>query len=68
MQGFPEGFLWGGATVGNQYEGGWDDYRIDYHRANIASMRDAIVLDDVELIGYTTWGCASTLSPRGRAR
>lgn len=22
---FPEGFLWGGATAANQYEGGWDE-------------------------------------------
>lgn len=21
---FPNGFLWGGATAANQYEGGWD--------------------------------------------
>lgn len=21
---FPEGFLWGGATAANQYEGGWN--------------------------------------------
>lgn len=24
MNGFPEGFLWGGATAANQCEGGWD--------------------------------------------
>ena len=24
MMGFPKGFLWGGATAANQYEGGWD--------------------------------------------
>ena len=22
---FPEGFLWGGATAANQYEGGWNE-------------------------------------------
>ena len=22
---FPEGFLWGGATAANQYEGGWEE-------------------------------------------
>lgn len=22
--GFPKGFLWGGATAANQYEGAWD--------------------------------------------
>ena len=22
---FPKGFLWGGATAANQYEGGWNE-------------------------------------------
>ena len=22
---FPDGFLWGGATAANQYEGGWNE-------------------------------------------
>ena len=33
-----------------------DDYRIDYLRDHIKHMRDAVVLDGVELWGYTTWG------------
>ena len=33
-----------------------DDYRIDYLRQHIQAMRDAIELDGVELLGYTTWG------------
>ena len=33
-----------------------DDYRIDYLRAHIKAMRDAVVLDGVDLLGYTTWG------------
>ena len=33
-----------------------DDYRIDYLRRHIASMRDAITEDGVEVLGYTTWG------------
>ena len=33
-----------------------DDYRIEYLRAHIETMRDAIVEDGVELWGYTTWG------------
>ncbi len=52
---------------------GWDDkkeedgrvhdsYRIDYLRANIASMRDAINLDGVDLMGYTMWGCIDLVS------
>ena len=33
-----------------------DDYRIDYLRAHIKAMRDAVVEDGVDLLGYTTWG------------
>ena len=33
-----------------------DDYRIDYLRKNISSMRDAVVLDGIPLMGYTMWG------------
>ena len=33
-----------------------DDYRIDYLRAHIKAMRDAVVLDGVDLLVYTTWG------------
>ena len=32
-----------------------DDYRIDYLRAHIAAMRDAIDEDGVEMLGYTAW-------------
>ena len=52
---------------------GWDDkveedgsihdsYRIDYLRQNIASMRDAICIDGVDLMGYTMWGCIDLVS------
>lgn len=34
-----------------------DDYRIDYLREHIKAMKDAIELDGVELLGYTSWGC-----------
>jgi len=38
-----------------------DEYRINYHRAHIKEMRQAIV-DGVDLIGYTTWGCIDLVS------
>ena len=39
-----------------------DTYRIDYLRANVKSMDDAINLDGVELMGYTMWGCIDLVS------
>lgn len=39
-----------------------DDYRIDYLREHIRAMKDAIDLDGVDLIGYTTWGCIDLVS------
>lgn len=33
-----------------------DNYRIDYFRPHIQAMKDAIDLDGIPLIGYTTWG------------
>jgi 6-phospho-beta-glucosidase ascB len=33
-----------------------DDYRIDYLRDHIKHMKDAVELDGVDLLGYTTWG------------
>ncbi|CAM3717346.1 6-phospho-beta-glucosidase [Erysipelothrix urinaevulpis] len=33
-----------------------DDYRINYLRDHIEAMRDAINIDGVDVIGYTTWG------------
>lgn len=38
-----------------------DDYRIDYHRAHIKAMADAIE-NGVALIAYTTWGCIDIVS------
>ena len=32
-----------------------DDYRIEYLREHIKNMRDAVDIDGVDLIGYTTW-------------
>lgn len=33
-----------------------DDYRIDYLREHIRAMKEAVELDGVDLLGYTTWG------------
>lgn len=33
-----------------------DDYRIAYLKAHIEAMRDAISIDGVPILGYTTWG------------
>lgn len=38
-----------------------DDYRIDYLRAHIEQMKEA-VKDGVDLIGYTPWGCIDLVS------
>ncbi|MGW9103235.1 glycoside hydrolase family 1 protein [Priestia megaterium] len=38
-----------------------DDYRIDYLRDHINAMKDSIV-DGVELLGYTSWGCIDLVS------
>lgn len=32
-----------------------DDYRINYLREHIQTMKDAVEIDGVDLIGYTTW-------------
>lgn len=39
-----------------------DDYRVKYLKANIKSMKDAIELDGVDLLGYTMWGCIDLVS------
>ena len=38
-----------------------DDYRINYLKAHIEEMREAIA-DGVELWGYTPWGCIDLVS------
>jgi 6-phospho-beta-glucosidase len=38
-----------------------DDYRIDYLRAHIEQMGEAIK-DGVEVMGYTSWGCIDLIS------
>ena len=39
-----------------------DDYRIDYFRQHIQALKDAVLLDGVELMGYTPWGCIDVVS------
>ena len=39
-----------------------DDYRIDYLREHIRAMKDAVEIDGVDLLGYTTWGCIDLVS------
>lgn len=34
-----------------------DDYRIDYMRQHIEAFKDAVAIDGVDLMGYTSWGC-----------
>ncbi len=39
-----------------------DDYRIAYLREHIKAMKDAVDIDGVDLLGYTTWGCIDLVS------
>lgn len=39
-----------------------DDYRINYLKAHIQAMMDAVDEDGVDLIGYTPWGCIDLVS------
>ena len=39
-----------------------DDYRIQYLAEHIQAMKDAVELDGVDLLGYTTWGCIDLVS------
>jgi len=39
-----------------------DDYRIDYLRAHIDEMMKAVIVDGVDVIGYTPWGCIDLVS------
>ena len=39
-----------------------DTYRIDYMRANIRSMRDAVEYDGIPVMGYLYWGCVDMVS------
>lgn len=39
-----------------------DQYRIDYLKAHIQQMKDAVEIDGVNLLGYTVWGCIDCVS------
>ncbi|MHC5248394.1 6-phospho-beta-glucosidase [Enterococcus sp. LJL90] len=39
-----------------------DEYRIDYIRKHIKAFTDAVDIDGVELLGYTTWGCIDLIA------
>ena len=39
-----------------------DDYRINFHRDHIKVVKDAVEIDGVDLMGYTTWGCIDLVS------
>ncbi|MEQ3467520.1 6-phospho-beta-glucosidase [Enterococcus cecorum] len=39
-----------------------DDYRIEYTRQHIQAFKDAVEIDGVELMGYTTWGILDLVS------
>ncbi|GAA0339718.1 6-phospho-beta-glucosidase [Oceanobacillus oncorhynchi subsp. oncorhynchi] len=39
-----------------------DDYRIDYLRQHIQALKDAVEIDGVEVLGYTSWGCIDLIS------
>lgn len=39
-----------------------DDYRITYLKEHIKAMINAVELDGVDLLGYTSWGCIDLIS------
>lgn len=39
-----------------------DDYRIEYLKAHIEAMKDAVDIDKIDLMGYTPWGCIDLVS------
>ena len=39
-----------------------DDYRIEYLREHIKTMKQAVEEDGVDLMGYTPWGCIDLVS------
>ena len=39
-----------------------DERHIEYYREHIKALKDAVIIDGVDLMGYTTWGCIDLLS------
>lgn len=39
-----------------------DSYRIDYMKANIQSLKEAIEIDGIPVLGYLYWGCVDMVS------
>ena len=39
-----------------------DDYRIHYLKEHIKKIKEAIVIDGISVIGYTSWGCIDLIS------
>lgn len=39
-----------------------DQYRIDYYRSHFKAMLDSIIIDGVDLMGYTSWACIDLIS------
>lgn len=39
-----------------------DEYRIDYIRQHIEAFKEAVEIDGVELLGYTSWGCIDLIA------
>ncbi|MGM0213781.1 6-phospho-beta-glucosidase [Enterococcus sp. AZ109] len=39
-----------------------DEYRINYLRQHIEAFTDAVEIDGIELLGYTTWGCVDLVA------
>lgn len=39
-----------------------DDYRIDYLQKHLSAMKQAVEIDEVDLMGYTMWGCIDLVS------
>ena len=44
-----------------------DPYRIEYLRQHISAVRDAVLEDKVDVLGYLPWGCIDLLSASGDA-